>query len=454
MRLQPDDAVHHLRAHRFQALGPVDVGLLVEPGLQLHDDHHFLAAAHGFDQQVHQHGVGAGAVDGLLDREHVGVVHGLAQELHHRLETLERMVQQHVAAAQPLQDALAARQSAQRPRRLVRREAQPRRAVPVFDGAFGRLLDQLRQAHEVHRAVDAIQRVVGQRELLQQHLRQLGRAAAHDLQPDGLPEVAGGQAAAQRMAQVGHVVLVDLEVRVARDAELRERLHRAVREQLVQVGTDHAGQQHEALAAAAQLVGQADHARQHARHLDDGDAVLAPERIAPAQAHDEVQRLVGHQRKRMRRVQAHRHQQRPHFAFEEARDPAPLSVVAPAMADDDDAGRGQRRHDLVVEDAVLVGDQRMRGGSHGLRVARRDARAGHAREFQHVGVADLEELVEVRRHDGDVAQALEHRHVGALRLRQHAAVELEDRTLSAKQRQFRRRVHGRLGGHPGHGASV
>jgi hypothetical protein len=110
--------------------------------------------------------------------------------------------------------------------------------------------------------------------------RQLRRAAAHHLQPDGLAEVPRCQPAAQRLAQVGHVVLVDLEVGVARDAELREGLDRAARKQLAQVGADHAGQQHEALAAAAQLVGQADHARQHARHLDDGDRVVAPEGVA------------------------------------------------------------------------------------------------------------------------------------------------------------------------------
>jgi hypothetical protein len=53
--LQAHDAVHHLRAHGLQALGPVDVGLFVEAGLQLHHHQHFLAAARGLDQQVHQH---------------------------------------------------------------------------------------------------------------------------------------------------------------------------------------------------------------------------------------------------------------------------------------------------------------------------------------------------------------------------------------------------------------
>ena len=103
MRLQADDAVHHLHAHRFQPLGPVDIRFFVEARLQLHDHHHFLAAARAFDQQVHQRRFGTGAVDGLLDRQHIGVVDRFAQELHHRLERLEGMVQQHVALAQAVE---------------------------------------------------------------------------------------------------------------------------------------------------------------------------------------------------------------------------------------------------------------------------------------------------------------------------------------------------------------
>ena len=72
----------------LQPVGPVDVGLLVEARLQLDDHHHLLAAPRRLDQRLHQRRFAAGAVDGLLDRQHVGVVHRLAQELHHRLERL------------------------------------------------------------------------------------------------------------------------------------------------------------------------------------------------------------------------------------------------------------------------------------------------------------------------------------------------------------------------------
>ena len=112
----------------------------------------------------------------------------------------------------------------------------------------------------------------GEAELLEQELRQLGRAGVDDLEPDRLAEVARGQAGAQRLAQVADVG-IDLEVGVARDAELREGLDLAAREKLAEVGADHARQQHEDLARRRSVARQLDHARQHARHLDDRDRV-------------------------------------------------------------------------------------------------------------------------------------------------------------------------------------
>ena len=46
MGLQAHDAIDHLRTNGLQSLRPVDVGLFIKPGLQLHDDRDFLASAH------------------------------------------------------------------------------------------------------------------------------------------------------------------------------------------------------------------------------------------------------------------------------------------------------------------------------------------------------------------------------------------------------------------------
>ena len=103
------------------------------------------------------------------------------------------------------------------------------------------------------------------------------------------------------------------------------------------------------------------HARQDPRHLDDGNIVFATEGIAPAQADDEIERLVGYFRKGMRRVQPDRQQQGFDFALEILPDPAPLGRVAFTVRHDLDALRFQRRYQVVVVQRVLAHDQGMSG---------------------------------------------------------------------------------------------
>jgi hypothetical protein len=110
VRLQADHAVDDLRPDCLEPLGPIDVGLLVEARLQLDHRHHFLAAVGRVDQQVHQRRDAAGAVDRLLDREHRRIEHRLAQELDHRLERLERLVQEQLALPDAIEHRLLAAQ--------------------------------------------------------------------------------------------------------------------------------------------------------------------------------------------------------------------------------------------------------------------------------------------------------------------------------------------------------
>jgi hypothetical protein len=88
--------------------------------------------------------------------------------------------------------------------------------------------------------------------------------------------------------------------------------------------------------------------------------VLAAEGVLAAQPHDEVERLVGHLRKRVRRVQPDRNQQRPHLALEILAHPFALRRVALAVRDDADAVLGKGRHQLVVVERVLARHQRVR----------------------------------------------------------------------------------------------
>ena len=215
---------------------------------------------------------------------------------------------------------------------------------------------------------------------------------------------------------------------------------------------DDAGQQHKTLLARHQLLGQPDHPRQHPRHLDDGDGVFAAKGVLAAQANDEVQRLVGHQRKWMRRIQPNGNEQGPNLLLEELIDPLALRFGSVRVAQDHDALALEQRHQLVIEGGVLVVDQAMRVFGDGLDVTVGHARAGQSGSLEVVGKADLEKLVDVRRDDADVAQALEQRHIVPQGLRQNPPVEFEDRGLATQPERWiigaeQRNLLGRLIGH-------
>ncbi len=99
VRLQPDEAVHDVHARLFEDAGPVDVRLLVEARLELDERDHLLALLGGLDQRRDERALGAGgAVERLLDREHVRVAGGLLDELlDRRRERVVGVVHEHVA---------------------------------------------------------------------------------------------------------------------------------------------------------------------------------------------------------------------------------------------------------------------------------------------------------------------------------------------------------------------
>ena len=106
VRLEADQAVDDVAAGPLQGARPADVGHLVEAGLHLDQHHHLLAGGGRVDQRVDDRRVAAGAVERLLDGQHVRVGGGLLDEaLHAGGERVVRVVHQDVALAQPVEDA-------------------------------------------------------------------------------------------------------------------------------------------------------------------------------------------------------------------------------------------------------------------------------------------------------------------------------------------------------------
>ena len=97
--LVADHAVHDVRAGFLQPVGELDIGFFVEARAQLDDHGHVLAGLRGGDQRIDDRRLVAGAIQRLLDREHVRIRGRAAQEVDHRAEAVERMVQQHVVLA-------------------------------------------------------------------------------------------------------------------------------------------------------------------------------------------------------------------------------------------------------------------------------------------------------------------------------------------------------------------
>ena len=99
VRLQLDEAEHHLRAGALEVARPADIGLLVEASLQLDQRRHGLAGFRRLGERRDDGRFRRGAVERLLDRDHVRIARRLAQELHHRVEGFVGVVDDDVLLA-------------------------------------------------------------------------------------------------------------------------------------------------------------------------------------------------------------------------------------------------------------------------------------------------------------------------------------------------------------------
>jgi hypothetical protein len=293
------------------------------------------------------------------------------------------------------------------------------------------LVDQRREPHDVDGAVAAVQVVPGELELREQEAGEvLGTARSH-FEAQRHSELAVLELALQRLAQVLDLFLVDPQIGVARDAELRVRDDLAAGKEVRQMRMDHRRQQQELVLGLRDVGRQLDHARDHARRLDDRDGGQPAESVEPRQLDDEVQALVDDLRERVRRIEPDRRQQRPHLALEEIGHPRPLGRRAIRVPDQAHAVLRERRKELLVQHAVLIVHQCAGAardlGQRRAHLGERHAGRGNLRAqlLLQARDADLEELVEIAADDAAEAQALEQGDVGILRQREHAAVERE-----------------------------
>ena len=427
VRLVADHAVHDVRAGFLQPRRQLDVGLFIEARAQLDDHRDVLAGLRRRHQRVDDVRLIAGAVQRLLDRQHARVGGRLAQQVHDRREALERMVQQHVALPDGVEQVVRVAEALGQPGREYRiLEIRPRHQV--VDG---------REAVEVDRPGHRIAVLRAEREMLQQEVDHCRRAVRRGLEPHRRAVAALREFALERAAQVVDFFVVDVQVAVARQAELIAAQHLHPAEQPGDEGFDDGRQRHQPLAAVGG--GQRHDARQRARRLHHGHVAIAPEGVLAGQSDDEIEALVLDARERARRIEAQRAQHRLHLLHEAALEPGVRVGVPVGASEQFDALGVQRAEQHVVEHAVLIVDQRARARVNRCQLlgdAERVGRGLRGTELQQLlepGDPDLEELVEVRGADAQEPQPLEQRHARVLRLGQHPGVELQRRQLAVDE---------------------
>src|SRR3989475_1065568 len=427
--LVPDHAVDHVRADFLELRRPVEVRFLVEAREQLHDDGDFLAPLRGVDQILHQDRIGAGAIHGLLDRDHAGIVDRLLQEVDHGVERLKRVVQQDIAFPDDTEQIGTLFQ-------LLGDTRDERRKL---ERGFVDQIGDLHQAHQVHGSVHAVQVVCSELKLLQEKLLELRRHVVGNFEPHGISEMALRELSGERGAKVLDLLLVEEQVAVAGDPErVRAPYRHALKERLDERLKDRS-QQHEDLAPAADALRQLDHSRQGSGSLHDRRSRIAPESVAALELHGEIQALVEHAWKRMRGIESDRREERDHFPQEIVVQPEALFPGPLRLREEAHALLRKPRKNFLGEQAILLRDQRMGTLTDQGENLRRRRLSGNSYLIAEpdallkLGDADLEELVQVARQDAQETQSLQRRNPPVLGLGEHPLVECQNGELAREE---------------------
>ena len=426
MGLQAHHAVHDVDPRLLEGPRPGDVGLLVEPGLELDERHHLLAGFSGADQRSDDRGVRRGPIQRLLDRLYVRIVSGRLDEGFDRgRERVVWMVHQDIAALAEDPEDIRRSVLGHEPGGS---DGRPRWLLEV--GTLER--DQPRQGAEIERPLGLIDLFQVQLELPHQERPNLRGHRPFDLETHGHGSPAASrQHELDRREQILRLVLFDLQIGIASHPEhvVGHDLHPW--EQAIEVVGDHLFDRHEPLA-----VGEREEPRKQGRHLEPREA--ANPRDGVTDQHGEVQGEVRDVGERVRRVDRERREDREDALDEGFGGPASVLVGEILGVHQADPLLLEGGPDLVGERTVDPGRGRQDPnadlgqlllGTHPVRGRCRDPRL-HL--IEQPGYADLEELVEALGADRDELQPLEDRSVGIFSECQDTFVEVQPRKLSVE----------------------
>ena len=422
--LQVLDGIDDLDPLALQQVGVLDVLLLVEARLQLDEHRDLLAVFGGVDQRVDDLRVLGRAVERDGNPLDPGVDGRLAQEVDEVLERVVGEIEEDVALAHHLQDALEGDDVAVL--QLCRIDRQQVGA-------------HLREAHQVFHQVVAVARCKRsgsrQLQLAGQHVEQVDGHLAVVYQPDRQPVAAALDPLGNPLEEALRDVIVNRELGVAHDFEGMDRdvVVGEHEEDVVNHQPDDVveednlapplarGKHHEARA------GRAD------RYPNHGVA----RRLAVVRGHADPQVgvAVGQEGNPDRLAEHERHEPRRDDRGEVVAAELPLFGREVSLVDDEDALLLHLVQQLVVglreEPLGALGAAAHLGQQLGRRItARETLLPPGAAEPHEVGDADLEELVLVVGEDAEELQPRKQRHASVLRLLQHPFVEGEPAQLA------------------------
>ncbi len=216
---------------------------------------------------------------------------------------------------------------------------------------------QRHQRRQIHRSVDSVDVRFAQIERAHQHLGEPRVARRQNFQAHRFAQDALAQRLLDRLKQVLRFIFVDDQVGVARDAKYGVGQHAEAAEQIAEMCGDDLLEQDVAQSLEWPRSGQRDDAIEQRRDLDDAVELLPRIRVLDQQ--DDVQALVVDVRERMAGIDRQRCEDRIDLPCEQPVEVFALRRLERIERDALNAGRGQARHDLRVEQPVLLGDERV-----------------------------------------------------------------------------------------------
>src|SRR5262249_53690497 len=180
-------------------------------------------------------------------------------------------------------------------RRLKEVLHQLRDELWIAQGSVAGQAVDLKQARQIEHAGQLIHLAGLELELRYQELLDLGKDRLLDLEPHTEAAVALADFLFNGFEQIFDFVVVDLVLAIAGEPEDRICFNLHAGEQVRQVQPDHGFQRNEDVALLGRQLNEA--RQHHARHLDDGEDLLAASR--PLEDYREIERLVQQVRERM-----------------------------------------------------------------------------------------------------------------------------------------------------------